>query len=335
MPELTWRDASRDRVVVLRRGLIAEAPNVLDEYGWRDWELLSTERALETAPALADAAARAHSVPAAPVPEASAAILDGVESDALVALGGGRVIDSAKAIAAVRGGRVAAVPTTLSGAPMTAIHRLPAGHEGYGGLRPALVLADPAAMTSAPEGQLRASAMNALAHGAESLYTPLADGLSRGAALSGAGMIARSLDAERGERDDSELALGALLCGYAVDRSGIALHHVLGQSTVRICRTPHAETYAALLPVTMEAMRGRAPERIAEFGEALGVEPEAIGERIAELAGGGRRLGELGADPERIDEVLDAAMARAELPAMTPGAEPERRELREILEAAW
>ena len=75
---------------------------------------------------------------------------------------------------------MAAIPTTLSGAEMTAIHRLPAGQEGVAGVRPALVLADPELMTSAPEAELRATAMNALAHGGDSLYTPLADGLSRG-----------------------------------------------------------------------------------------------------------------------------------------------------------
>ena len=47
----------------------------------------------------------------------------------LVAFGGGRVIDTAKAIAAVRGARVAAIPTTLSGAEMTVIHKLPDGHK--------------------------------------------------------------------------------------------------------------------------------------------------------------------------------------------------------------
>ena len=313
---------------------MAEAPRALDEYGWREWELLSTERALAGAPGLRNGSRAVHLVQPGPVPEAAAAILDQVGAESLVALGGGRVIDSAKAIAAVRGGRVAAIPTTLSGAPMTAIHRLPAGQEGRAGVWPALVLADPGAMTSAPEEQLRATAMNALAHGAESLYTPLADGLSRGAALSGAAMIARSLDADRADRDDSELALGALLCGYAVDRAGIALHHVLGQTTVRVCGVPHAETYAALLPLTMEAMRERAPEQIAALAEAIGADPEAIGDRIAELAGGRRRLGELGADPERIDEVLDTAMARPELERMTPG-EVKRDDLRRILEAAW
>ena len=39
------------------------------------------------------------------------------------------MIDTAKAIASVTGAAVAAIPTTLSGAEMTGIHRLPAGAE--------------------------------------------------------------------------------------------------------------------------------------------------------------------------------------------------------------
>jgi alcohol dehydrogenase class IV len=334
MPDVTWRDADRGRTVILRQGLVSAAPEVLPENGWVQFELLSTERAIAQAPGLTDAAGRTHLVPPGPVPDAAAAILDDVGSDRLVAYGGGRVIDSAKAIAAVRAGDVAAIPTTLSGAPMTAIHRLPTGHRGVAGVRPALVLADPDAMTSLPEQELRATAMNALAHGAESLYTPIADEISRDAALRGAELIARALDAELAERDRSELALGALLCASAVDRAGIALHHVLGQTIVRVCGTPHAETYAALLPVTMDVMRERAPEQIAALAGAIGTDPGRIEERIAELAGGRRHLGELGADRTCVEEALDVAMARPELFPMTPG-ELERDHLRDILQRAW
>ena len=47
------------------------------------------------------------------------------DADRFVALGGGRVIDVAKAVAAARGGgaRAMAVPTTLSGAELTSVHR--------------------------------------------------------------------------------------------------------------------------------------------------------------------------------------------------------------------
>lgn len=318
----------------MRPGLAADAAAALDGEGWDGFELLATERSLGDGPGLAEAAGRTHLVPHGQVPDVAAPLLDEVGSERLVALGGGRVIDAAKAIAAVRSGKVAAIPTTLSGAEMTAIHRLPAGHEGVAGVRPSLVLADAELITSLPEPALRASAMNALAHAADSLYTPLADGLSRKAALRAAKLIASTLDVPRAERDRGELALGALLAGQAIDAAGLALHHVLSQSAVRVCATPHAETNAALLPAVMEEMRARAPERIAALAEALGCEPERIGERIEKLGGGRRGLRSLGASRDRIEPLLDAAMARGELVRMTPG-EVSREDLARVLEHAW
>jgi alcohol dehydrogenase class IV len=87
------------------------------------------------------------------------------------------------------------------------------------------------------------------------------------------------------------------------------------------------------LPATMAAMRERAPEQIAALAAALGSDPGDIGDRIRELAGD-RRLGELGADRDRIDEVVEAAVARPELFQMTPG-ELDRADLEAILRAAW
>jgi alcohol dehydrogenase class IV len=332
--EVRWRDAERGRSVLLRNGLLGEVAAALADEGWADFELLTTERALADAPQLAEAAAATHLVPRGQVPDTAAALLDEVGSDRIVAFGGGRVIDSAKAIAAVKGAQVAAIPTTMSGAEMTAIHRLPAGHQNLAGVRPSLVLADPEAITSAPEPELRASSMNALGHGADSLYTPIADDLSRASALKGAKLIADSLDAGRDDRDASDLALGSLLSANALDLAGLALHHVLSQTVVRVLGTPHAQTNAALLPVTMEAMRTRAPERIAALAQAIGAEPHGIRVRIEELGGGRRGLGELGADRSRLGEAIEASMARPELFRMTPG-ELDRADLERILEAAW
>jgi alcohol dehydrogenase class IV len=244
------------------------------------------------------------------------------------------VIDAAKAIAAVRGGEVAAIPTTLSGAPITAIHRLPAGHEGASGVRPSLVLADPEAMTSQPEPALRATAMNALAHGGDALFTALADETSSELSLEGARMVAAALDQPRESRDRTALTEGALLCARAVDRAGLTLHHVLGQTTVRVCGTPHAETYAALLPLTMEELARRAPDRGAQLAGAIGTTPDGIRERIAELAGGRVRLGKIGASEDCLEPALDTAMKRGELERMTPG-EVTRADLERILREAW
>ncbi|HSJ17845.1 MAG TPA: iron-containing alcohol dehydrogenase [Solirubrobacterales bacterium] len=332
MTEFTWKDG--ERWIVFRHGALRDGAALLREHGWDEYELLSTPRALETAPAgLEEAGAATHAVPAGPVPEAAAAIFDEVDATSIVALGGGRVIDAAKAIAAVRGGRVCAIPTTLSGAPMTSIHRLPGGQEADRLVRPALVLADPGPMTELPEQELRATAMNALAHGAEALYGPLANPVAEMAGLRGASSIAVALDQDPARRDRAALALGAILCGYAVGSAGFALHHVLGQTTVRVCAVPHAGAYAALLPHTVEGMRDRAPEMIAALAGALGTTPEAIGERIDELAGHPPGLGELGADRDLVGRVVEVALERPELKRIPDP--PSAAELEAILDSSW
>jgi len=331
--EFVWRDAGR--VVVFGAGGLERAPSLLDEHGIGSFELLSSERALAGAPGLRSAAEGVHLVGEGQVPATAAALLDGVEGENLVAFGGGRVIDTAKAIAAVRGAAVAAIPTTLSGAEMTGIHRLPegAGDRASGLVRPSLVIADPGPMASLPEQRLRASAMNALAHGADSLYTTFANPVSRMTALRGAALIASALDEERRGRDDAGLALGAILCGYAIDSGLFALHHVTCQTLVRICGSPHAETNAAILPRAMATMAPRAPQEIDALAAAIGTETAAIEARILELGGDPVGLGEAGADGEKLDEAIEAILARPEL-AGAPDP-PDAVELRQMIERAW
>jgi alcohol dehydrogenase class IV len=272
----TWRDGER---------LIEFGPvGPIDE----PYVLLSTERAADGADFI--------EVPSGKVDEISAQLLDAHDFDPgvlLLARGGGRVIDTAKAIAGAIGGRCGAIPTTLSGAEMTGFHRTPAGVEGARLVRPALVLADPELMASAPEERLAASAMNALAHAMEALYTPLANPVATMAALRSAALL---ISAER-----EELALGALLAGYASGSTGIAVHHAICQTIVRECGTPHAETNAVMLPHSARLMQARAPEALAAFDEALGVD-------LAELCArsGHTRLGTLGVSEQQLAKVAEA-----------------------------
>jgi alcohol dehydrogenase class IV len=329
-----WRDAGR--VVVFRTGAVEGAPQLLREHGFHHFELLTTPRALVGAPELEAAAKATHAVASGQVPELAAELLDRVATaPQLVALGGGRVVDVAKAIAAVTGARVAALPTTLSGAEMTGIHRLPAGAESRvrAMVRPELILADPEAMTGRAERLLRANAMNALAHGADSLYTPFANPVSRLTALRGAELLAASLDQEPSERDRAALALGSILCGYAIDSGAFAIHHVVCQTLVRICRSPHAETNAAILPRAMAFMAPRAPEEIAALAEALGTDPSEIEARTLELGGDPPGLGAVGADRSRLGQALDSILVRPEL-AFTPEP-PDREELEQLIDRAW
>jgi alcohol dehydrogenase class IV len=340
--DFTWRDAGR--TVVMRRGGVARALEVLREYGVEEFELLSTERAVAGAKGLVAAAAGIHEVPKGPVPAAAATLTGalappplpavGVRVRPFVALGGGRVIDVAKAIAAVSGAEVVAVPTTMSGAEMTGFHRLPAGAEERvrGMVRPQLVIADPEAMTSQPEAGLRASSMNALAHGADTLYLPLSNPVSEMAALRGAELIGRALDQEREGRDREALALGSLLCGYAIDSAGMGLHHLVCQTLVRLCGTPHAQTNAAILPHSVAFLAARAPEPYEQLADALGTDRAGLQHRI-EALGRPPRLSEVGGEAPKLGEAIEAMLQRPELQRVP--RPPSQAELGELVRQAW
>jgi maleylacetate reductase len=243
-----------------------------------------------------------------------------------VALGGGRVIDTAKAIGGVTGLPVAAIPTTLSGAELTPFHRTPAGVEGAHMVRPSLVVADPLLMASQPATELAASAMNALAHGMEALYTPLANPIAERAALRGAELIAN---------DDP--ALGALLCGWASGMTGFAVHHATCQLLVRTAGSPHAQTNAVMLPHFAGMMAGRAPGVMGELAGALGDpdgDPEAAAGRAAKLSArsGHTRLSTLGVEERHLPPVAAAVMQHPAL-GNTPDA-PDEEELLALLRDA-
>ena len=334
MRDFTWIDG--ERLIRFARGAADEAPSLLAQRGFDGFALLTTERAALQAPALAGAAGSVLHVPDGPVPEAAAAVRSEVGGRPLVALGGGRVIDVAKGLSGADGLACAAVPTTLSGAPMTRFHRMPAGIDDWRLVRPSLVLADPDLAASQPPEPRAASAMNALAHAAEALYGPVANPVSELAALRAASRLAHGLES----RDEADarlaLALGAILAGYAVGSAGFALHHVVGQTLVRVTGAPHARAYAVLLPHTLRAMVPRAPEQLAQLAEALGAErrAEAAPDRVAELAAlsGATALSDLGVRADQVDAIVGAVLERPDL-VNTPDP-PDAAELRRLIEAA-
>lgn len=328
-----WRDG--ERVVRFGEGALEDAPALLEEAGFSGYALLTTERGLAAAPGLAEGADAVLHVPGGGVPEAAAAVRGAVAGRPLVALGGGRVVDAAKAIAGADGLTCAAVPTTLSGAEMTAIHRMPAGVEGFSLVRPRLVVAVPELMASQPMPALAASAMNALGHAAEALYVAGRNPVASLAALRAAELIAAGLGPEQPRRE--ALALGSLLAGYAVGSTGLGLHHVLCQTLVRVAGTPHAETNAVMLAHSLALVAAHAPTPLARLAGALGAEraePAAAAERVRALAAraGATRLAELGVTEEVLPDVAAAAAERPQLRA-TPGS-PGEAGLRELLRGA-
>jgi maleylacetate reductase len=330
----TWRDG--ERTIRFGAGVAATAPGLLEEHGFERFVLLTTERAAAEVPAPAERADTVVHVPPGRVDEISAQLLGEIGGEApLVALGGGRVVDAAKALAGAGGGRCAAIPTTLSGAEMTPFHRLPAGVEGARMVRPALVIGDADLMASAPPTRLAASAMNALAHAMEALYTPFRSPVTDIAALRAAALLAGGITREPPVRDD--LALGAILAGFASGSTGIAFHHAVCQTIVRTSGSPHAETNAVVLPHSARLMAGRAPGPMSELAQALGDgngDPEAAAGDIARIAArcGHTRLATLGVTEEHLPAAAAAAASHPAL-ALTPDP-PGEEELLQLLKAA-
>ena len=333
--DFTWIDG--ERLIRYGADALADAPELLSQRGFDGYALLTTERALADTPVLADNAAVVLQVPPGGVPDAAASVRDGVGGRPLVAFGGGRVLDSAKAIAGADGLPCAAVPTTLSGAELTRIHRMPAGVDQFTLVRPSLVIGDPALMASAPMPGIAASAMNALGHAIEALYAPRANPVADAAGLEATALIAAALDSG-GEPDRPKLALGALLAGYALGATSLGVHHIISQSLVRVAGTPHAQTNAVVLPHALRLMVVRVPDVLGRVALALGADsadPAAAPARAAVLSAraGVTGLADLGVEWDQLDDVVNAALSRQELrnTPQPPGA----RELRDLLERAY
>jgi len=324
----TWQDG--ERTIRFGRGLAAEA---VDALGGPGYALLSTSRARAAAPDVVAAAGSVFEVAPGLVDELAGDLLDEIRGDRFVALGGGRVIDVAKALAAASGGaaRAMAIPTTLSGAEMTRGHRQARGAPaGTGNVRPAVVVNDPVLSASQPEPELAASALNALGHAAEGPCTPRANPVATLAALEAARLLAGAF-ARSGAPDREALALAALLAGYTIDSTVYGLHHVLSQTLVRLAGIAHGQANAIMLPHTLGALAWRFPLWYERLGEALGGDPA---ERAAALClrTGATALGELGVGRDALDACADAAAERPELDLTPPRAD--RAELRALYDHA-
>jgi alcohol dehydrogenase class IV len=348
-----WRDG--ERLIRFGRGVADDAVEALGGPGYL---LLTTQRAEGVLPAVREAAAGVHHVPTGAVPELAAAALEwahaageGPEVPALataahswahprdagtgriVALGGGRVIDVAKAVAAALGGgaRALAIPTTLSGAEMSRGHRHAEGvPEETPRVRCAVVVCDPEIAASQPVDELAASALNALAHAVEGPCTPAANPVATLAAHEAARLLVGGFAGPEPNRD--ALALGALLAGYTLDSTGFGLHHVMAQTLVRQGLAGHGQSNAVLLPHTIPALGRRFGSEHAALSAALGDDPAGAAARLCALTGV-TRLRDLGVEEGALDACAETALARPQLDNTPP--RPGLEELRGLYAAAW
>lgn len=338
-----WKDG--ERMIAFGASALVSLPAFLRAADMEQFVLLATDRSIGQAGEVAAMAQDTLFAPEGRVDEIAALLLPRVAGRPLLALGGGRVIDIAKSICCTNNQPIAAIPTTLSGAPMTAFHSPPAGFTGVPRqVRPRVVISIPDVMASQPAGLRTGSAMNALSHAIESIFvttsSPVPRLVARGAiellfgGLTGSGLGADddSPAAETNRRAKS--ALGAIEAGYAVGQTGYAIHHVLCQTIVRVGEVPHAPTYGVMLPYTLEFLKIRDAIAWEMVAEATGADdPSTAIARVMAGAGLPTNLTDLGVASERVDSIVAGAMSRTQM-QLTPGGAT-ADDVRALVEAAF
>lgn len=249
--------------------------------------------------------------------EAARELARELEADGLVALGGGSATGLAKAVALTEGLPVMAVPTTYAGSEMTPIWGVTAGERKTTGrdrrVAPRSVIYDPELTYSLPAGPTAASAMNAVAHCVEALWTEQATPLTDAVATEGLELLAGGLRAWAARPDDHEaraqLLRGAWLAGVALAGAGTALHHKLAH-VLGGFGMPHAEVHALLLPEVTALFATAAPGAMRRVERALGADDAEAGLRaLAREVGATGSLAAFGLTAEQTRTAAELAAA--------------------------
>ena len=217
--------------------------------------------------------------------------------DSVVAVGGGSVLDTAKGVCMViahgardlselmgceampRGAHVPfiAVPTTAgTGSEATAVAVVRDDARALkmefisGSLLPDAAVLDPRMTRTLPPRITAATGMDALCHAVEAYsclqHNPISDTYARGAIE----MIARSLipaaQGRGGDETRMEMACAATMAGAAFSNAMVGLVHAVGHALGGVCRVPHGEAMAILLP---HCMRFNLKVCAARYGDML------------------------------------------------------------------
>lgn len=257
--------------------------------------------------------------------QAGEAVLREEDCEAVIAVGGGSVIDAAKMIALLHnnpgdlkffdgiqkakrpGLPLFVIPTTAGTGSETSpaavitdskTHRKVAVADGK--LVPHYVALDAELMKSMPPHITASSGMDALTHAVESYLSKASTSSTEAMASAAVRLTFKYL--ARAWRDGNDMqareamAMASFYAGVAFGRTSVGYAHGIAHQLGRVCSTPHGEANAMVLPEVLSAYGDCVHERLAKLARAAG-------------------LGEAGSAPDKLAlELIDGITAlRAEL----------------------
>ncbi len=248
----------------------------------------------------------------ATVDEAASMARD-LRADCIVSVGGGSVIDTAKAVCVVlkNGGRAnchiatnrltepqtphIVIPTTSgTGSEVTnvaVIKSQSAGRKVYIADRwiiPNVAILDPRFTLGLPKGLTVTTAMDAMTHAIEALTTIMTTPICEGMALQAIRLIKENLPKAaangKDEQARSNLQVAATVAGWAFMIAQTALAHAMAHTLGMMYNVPHGAACGLVLPSVMRYNVDFATDKLALAAQALGVNTAGMDQRAAALA---------------------------------------------------
>ena len=224
----------------------------------------------------------------------------GAQADCIIAVGGGSVMDTAKAIGVIINNPefadvrslegvaptkrhavfTVAVPTTAGTAAEVTINYVITDVEKKRKFVcvdtndiPEIAVVDPDMMSSMPKGLTAATGMDALTHAIEGYITKGHCVISDMFHLEAIKLISENLrGAVQNTPEGREgMALGEYIAGMGFSNVGLGIVHSMAHGLSALYDTPHGVACAILLPVGLEYNKSVAGERYRAVGKAMGV----------------------------------------------------------------
>jgi alcohol dehydrogenase class IV len=301
-----------------------------------------------------------------------------VRPDCFIAFGGGSAADTTKgiALAFAEEGRVldfvlerapdgrlvgrqstrpklpiVAIPTTLSGAEVSPSFAL-TDETGKkliirdNAVAPSILVYDPDLVRSVPLATLAPSAMNAIAHTVEGVYSKARNPISAMYACDGLRLLYHGLDAVIADVDDTDayasLTLGAYYAAAAIVNARTALHHAICHKLAPAAGLSHGTANSIVLPHALRFNLQAARSELTHVARIICKDPPEprAEEAIAKLddlcarARLARRLRDVGVRKEIFAALAQNIFGEPGL-AFNPREITCVQEIEDVLQAAW